>query len=303
MTSPFSLHLPLTWFLGNWISIRLNLQPFFSWSLSTISESGDLSVKLNIWCWSIKWRGIYGLLISAPAASLTRGQWFSTGSLLSRSACTNLKVNLARVRKLSFQSANDRWIMDGPINEAWHEFYIPDPAGNEIKWVLNVALTTVTAHKSLFCTNFHVSRFHESQIKFTFDSSGRVWQQKELCLNLVWQLLHPFCRLPAMGSRLLSRLFLFMVRGSCLTRFPCGAANETGAKTRKRKSHLESDQQSSTFHLQLRDRQNTEEQKKTLFWETTAPFPPSDPEEDFPNPWCVSTKITQGRKKTPQNFL
>lgn len=123
------------------------------------------SVKSIVCLWSSKRRGGG---CAPPTASLTRVQSFNAGSLLTWAAGKNRSVNLAQVHKLSIQSASDGWIMDGRINEAWHEFYIPDPAGNEIKWVLNVTLTTVMAHKSLFCTNSHASRFHESQIKFTF---------------------------------------------------------------------------------------------------------------------------------------
>lgn len=174
----------------------------------------------------------------------TRGQWFSTSFPSTWAAGKNLKVRLARVHKLSIQSANDGWIMDGPINEAWHEFYIPDPAGNEIKWLLNVTVTTVTAHKSLFCTNLHASRFHESHIKFTFYSNRQSLTTEgalfEFCVTILPPL-HPHPHVSTLWWPLfLSRLFLFMVRGSWLTWFPCGAHERARARTRKRKSHLES---------------------------------------------------------------
>lgn len=169
-----------------------------------------------------------GLLIALPAASLTRAWWFSTSSLLTWAAGKNLNANLAQVHKLSIQSANDGWIMDERRNKAWHEFYIPDPAGNEIKWVLNITLTTARAHKSLFCANLHASRFHESQIKFPCSSSDVVEQQEK---EFVWilsadysLLLSPLC--DGLGS--LSRPVLATVGHSCLMRPPCGAMHETG---------------------------------------------------------------------------
>lgn len=92
--------------------------------------------------------------------------------------------------------------------------------------------------------HYSASRFHESHIKFTFYSNRQSLTTEgalfEFCVTILPPL-HPHPHVSTLWWALfLSRLFLFMVRGSWLTWFPCGAHERDRARTRKRKSHLES---------------------------------------------------------------
>lgn len=198
--------------------------------------------------------------VALPAASLTRMRWFSTGSLLTWAAGKNVNANLAQVHKVSIQSANDRLIMDGRINKAWHEFYIPDPAGNEVKWVLNVTLTTVTDHKSLFCANLHAFRFHKS--------NNRRRNLFEFCPPIIPYTLSPLCDGVGHGWPLLPDTV------------PLRSHARDEARTRKRS------------HLRLRYRKNTKDQNSQDFpnpWHVSAII---KEEKLAPNP-----KITWGKKR------
>lgn len=82
---------------------------------------------------------------------------------------------------------------------------------------------------------------------------------------------------------------------------PLRSRGRDGAKTRRRKSHLEIDQLSSTFHLQLRDRKKYKGAKENIILGHNSPLFTIGPWRGFSKPLtCFHQKLFREEKNTPK---